>query len=455
MQVPDTEFAHCGEIQIAYQVFGSGPIELVICGGPAGHIEVYWDEPGFHEWFERVSRFARVAIFDRRGTGASDAAEDLPTNSQYMQDLRAVIDACGFQRPALLGAVEASRMCALFAATYPERIQALILVDTSAAGGDVLDEEAVSRMEAMIDERWGKGDVASIYAPTAAQDEPFRRWFARLERLSASPRGARQILELARRADVTDALGDISCPTLVLHHRGNAFVPVELGRAVARAIPGARFAVIEGQDSLVWLGDVEALMGEMEEFLTGSRTPAPCSQLAAILFTDIVGSTELAARLHHAQWQRLLREHDKLVCREIELCGGTVIKELGDGFLAVFATPDRALRAARAAVAASTALGLRLRAGIHAGAIERTVDDVRGIAVHIASRITECARPGQVLVSGTVRDILIDSELALAGVCEQPLRGVPGRWPLFELRELAGQHTTPSWARSLQAPDAA
>ena len=434
MQVPETEFAHCGDIQIAYQLFGSGPNELVVCGGPAGHVEVYWDEPRTHEWYERVSRFTRVAIFDRRGTGASDAGEDPPTDEQYMQDMAAVIDACGFERPALLGAVEATRVCALFAATYPERVSALVLIDSSAAGRQVLADEKVHEMEKLIDERWGKGDFAWIYAPSAADDERFRRWFARLERMALSPRAARQILEMARQADVSAALKQISCPTLVLHHRDNEFVPVERGREVASAIPGARFVPIDGRDSMAWLGDADTLLGEIEEFLTGSRTPAPCSELAAILFTDIVGSTEVAARLHHEQWQRLLREHDRLVRREIELAGGTVVNDMGDGFFATFATPDRALMAAAQSVRTIADLGLQLRAGIHVGAVEKLPDDVRGIAVHIAARIAECAEPGQVLVSETVRDILIDSELVLVPACERRLRGVPGTWNLYELR---------------------
>jgi class 3 adenylate cyclase len=431
MQVPETEFAHCGDIQIAYQVYGSGPVEIVVCGGPAGHVEAYWEEPLVHRWYERLGRFARVAIFDRRGTGASDASPHPPTEEQYMEDLSAVIDACGFQRPALVGAVEAGRMSALFAATYPERVSALILIDTSAAG--VLSDEQTAWLAELIDNRWGKGDLVSLYAPSMAGNEGFRRWFGRMERLSVTPQGARQILELTRASDVTEALARIRCPTLVIHHRENALVPVGLGHELAAAIPGARFSTVAGEDSMAWLGDSEALIGEIEEFLTGSRTPAPCNQLRAIMFTDIVGSTELAARLHHRQWQRLLSEHVHVLRREIELNGGVAVKAMGDGFLATFPEPERAIRAARHVIQASASTRLEVRVGIHVGAVEVLPDDVRGIAVHIAARICAEADRSRVLVSGTVRDILVDSEVAFTPVSEQLLRGVPGRWRLYAI----------------------
>lgn len=433
MQVPETEFVHCGDIQIAYQVYGSGPVELVVCGGPAGHIEVYWEEPLVHRWYERLGRFARVALFDRRGTGASDSATGPPTEAQYMEDLTAVIDACGFARPALVGAVEASRMSALFAATYPDRVSALVLIDTAASGRDVLPDERVEALRQLIDSRWGKGDLTELYAPSMVDNDRFRRWFGRMERLSVSPHGARQILELMRESDVAAALPQITCPTLVIHHRDNSLVPVQRGQAVAAAIPGARFATVPGEDSMAWTGEGDALLGEIEEFLTGSRTPAPSNELRAIMFTDIVGSTELAARLRHRQWQGLLSEHYDFLRREIELNGGRVVKAMGDGLLATFAEPEPAVRAATQVVEGSRAMGLEVRVGIHVGAVEVIDDDVRGIAVHLAARICERARRGQVLVSGTVKDILVDSEVPLRSVWEGPLRGAPARWTVHEV----------------------
>jgi len=434
MQVPETEFAHCGDIQIAYQVYGSGPLELVVCGGPAGHIEIYWEEPLVHKWYERLGRFARVAIFDRRGTGASDSATSPPTESQYMEDLAAVLDACGFERPALVGAVEASRMCALVAAAHPDRVSALILIDTAARGRDVMKQEQLDWLSELVDQRWGKGDLTSLYAPSRSEDERFRRWMGRMERLSVSPHGARQLLELTLASDVSAALPKVTCPTLVIHHRDNVLIPVELGQAVAAAIPGARFATVDGEDSMAWLGDGDGVIGEIEEFLTGSRTPAPCNELRAIMFTDIVGSTELAARLHHKQWQQLLSEHFELVRREIALYGGRAVKAMGDGFLATFSEPEQAIRAASEVVASGPALGLDVRAGIHVGAVEPLPDDVRGIAVHIAARTCEQADRGQILVTSTVKDILVDSEIPFGPASEQALRGVPGRWRLYQVR---------------------
>lgn len=439
MQVPETEFAHCGDIQIAYQVYGSGPVELVVCGGPAGHIEVYWEEPVIHKWYERLGRFARVAIFDRRGTGASDSAPSPPTEHQYMEDLAAVIDACGFQRPALLGAVEASRMCALFAASYPDQVSALILVDTAARGQDVMSEQDLDWLGELIDHRWGKGELTALYAPSMLENERFRRWMGRMERLSVSPHGARQLLELTLASDVSEALPKVTCPTLVVHHRENTLVPQELAEGVAAAIPDARFTTIAGEDSMAWLGDGEALIGEIEEFLTGSRTPAPYNELRAVMFTDIVGSTELAAQLHHKQWQRLLSEHYALLRREIELCGGRAVKAMGDGFLATFSEPEQAIRAAAEVLRSSPSSGLAVRAGIHAGAVESLPDDVRGIAVHIAARTCEQADQGQILVTRTVKDILVDSEVPLGDGSEHSLRGVPGRWTLYEVLASPGQ----------------
>lgn len=404
-------------------------------------MEAYWELPTIHKWYERLGTFARVATFDRRGTGASDSGQEAPSDDVYMEDLATVIEACGFRRPALVGAVEASRLCACFAAAHPEKVSALVLIDTSASGRDVLGDR-VQQLTELIENRWGKGEISAIYAPSVAGDESFHRWFARIERLAVTPRGARQILEVALRSDVTDVLPRISCPTLVIHHQDNLFVPIALGRAVAEAIPNARFVAVEGQDSMAWLGDSDAILGEIEEFLTGSRSPQRTIQLAAILFTDIVGSTELATKVHHKEWQRLLAEHDELLRREIALGGGTVIKAIGDGFLATFDTPREAVRCAEQAMRAVVPLGLVLRAGIHVGTVEHVADDVCGLAVNIAARVCELAGDGQVLVSPTAKDILIDSEVSLEEVSEERLRGVPGKWRLYGVRGREGMSGT-------------
>jgi class 3 adenylate cyclase len=334
-------------------------------------------------------------------------------------------------------------MCALFAASHPDQVSSLILIDTAARGSDVMSQEHLRWLGELIESRWGKGDLTALYAPSMVQNERFRRWMGRLERLSVSPHGAHQLLELTLASDISAALPRITCPTLVIHHRENTLVPVELGQAVAAAIPDARFTTVAGEDSMAWLGDGEGLIGEIEEFLTGSRTPAPANELRAIMFTDIVGSTELAAQLHHKQWQQLLSEHYQLVRREIELCGGCAVKAMGDGFLATFTEPEQAIRAASEVVGSSPSLGLDVRAGIHVGAVERLPDDVRGIAVHIAARTCEEAEPGTILVTGTVRDILVDSEIPFGPVSERELRGVPGRWTLHEVSATASGENKP------------
>ena len=432
MQAPETEFARAGEARIAYQVFGSGPVQLVSCGGPASHIELMWEEPLARRWLERLASFARVAIFDRRGTGASDPADGPPTLEQYLEDLAAVMHACGFNRAALVGGGEATRVCVLFAATHPERVSALVLMGAAARGSAVLRPEVLSTLERIIDTSWGKGEMISAYAPSMAGDERFRRWAARLERNSVSPRGARQILRMASRSDVTDALPRIEAPTLVLHRRGDPLVPLAEGRAVAAAIPGARFVELEGHDSMPFVGDADALLDETEEFLTGSRATRRTERaLATVLFTDIVGSTDLAARLSDRPWRDLLVGHDELVRREVERGGGRLIKTVGDGVLATFDRPGEAVRAACSIVEGVGGLGLRLRAGLHTGEIELVGDDVGGLAVHIGARIMALAQPQQICVSGTVRDILVGSGLEFDSLGTHELRGVPGSWPIY------------------------
>jgi class 3 adenylate cyclase len=323
-------------------------------------------------------------------------------------------------------------VCALFAATHPERVSALVLTGAAARGSAVLRPEVLSTLEQIIDRSWGKGELIRAYAPSMTGDERFRRWAARLERNSVSPRGARQILRMASRSDVTDALPRIEAPTLVLHRRDDPLVPVDEGRAVAAAIPGARFVELDGSDSMVFVGDADALLDEIEEFLTGARAPRRTERaLATVLFTDIVGSTDLAARLSDRPWRDLLVGHDQLVRKEIERGGGRVIKTVGDGVLATFDRPGEAVRAACSIVEAVGRLGLRLRAGLHTGEVELVGDDVGGLAVHIGARIMSLAEPQQVCVSGTVRDILVGSGLEFASLGTHELRGVPGRWPVY------------------------
>jgi pimeloyl-ACP methyl ester carboxylesterase len=434
MQVPDTEYARAGDIRVAYQVFGSGPVEAVIAGGPAGHVEVYWEEPLVRRYFERIGTFARLAMFDRRGTGASDPGEGPPTLEQYTEDLEAVIDACGFERPALIGGAESGRMCALFAARRPERVSKLVLTGVSATGAATMPPERVEAIEEMIESAWGKGQVVSLYAPSMENDERFRHWVARMERNAVSPRGAHEIVRLIVDSDIRDALPRIKAPTLVIHRRDDTLTPLEEGRKLAEAIPGARFLVVPGQDSMGWVGDTEPMLDATEEFLTGRRGVRQSERvLGTVLFTDICGSTELAASLSDHRWRDLLTEHHEKVELEVEREGGRVIKTLGDGVLATFESPAGAMRAAPAAIEAVERLGMRLRAGAHTGEIELLGDDVGGLAVHIGARVAANAQPGEVWVTGTIKDILIGSGMRFEPRGTHDLRGVPGEWPLYAL----------------------
>jgi class 3 adenylate cyclase/alpha-beta hydrolase superfamily lysophospholipase len=435
MPIPDTEFARAGDLRIAYQVFGAGPIELVVAGGPAGHIEIYWEEPLARRWYEHLASFARVAIFDRRGTGASDAADEPPTLEQYLEDLMAVVEAAGFTRPAVFGGAEGGALCLLFAATYPDRVSALAVLGAAARGAAVLRPEVLERFEWLLENEWGRGQVAGLYAPSMISDERFRRWCARLERNSVTPRAARQILALMASSDISDVLPKIKAPTLVMHRRDDELVPIAEGRALADAIPNARFVELEGRDSMGWVGDADAVLDELEEFLTGKR-PHPHRErvLATVLFTDIVGSTDLAARLGDRRWRHLLTEHDHLVRRELDRAGGRVVKSVGDGLLATFESPFEAVRAAQSAIETVRPLDLNLRAGVHVGEVELLEDgDIGGLAVHLGARITDLAEAAQVLVSSTVRDILVGSGVELIPSGVHRLRGLPGEWAVYTL----------------------
>ncbi len=434
MQIPETQYAHAGEVRIAYQVFGEGAVEVVTCGGPAGHVELFWESPHVRRYFERMGTFARMAIFDRRGTGASDPSDGPPSIEQYTDDLGAVIDACGFERPALAGGAEGGRMCALFAAEHPERVSKLVLTGVAASGAAVLPPAIRARMEEVIESSWGKGELVGVYAPSMAGDESFRRWMGRLERNAVSPRGAREIMGVSAESDIRAALPKIQAPTLILHRHDDTLVPLEEGRKLAEAIPDARLVVVPGVDNMGWVGDVDALLDETEEFLTGRRgVRQPDRVLGTVLFTDIVGSTAVAARLSDRRWRDLLTEHHDAVREEVERAGGRVVKTLGDGVLAQFDSPTAALRAAPAAMEAVEPLGLRLRAGAHTGEIELLGDDVGGLAVHIGARVAASAEAGEIWVTGTIKDILIASGLHFEPRGTHDLKGVPGEWPLYAL----------------------
>jgi class 3 adenylate cyclase len=433
--VPETRYARSGNLSVAYQLTGRGPHEVVLAGSPAAHIEVIWESPVMARFWERHGRFARMAVFDRRGTGASDPLDGPLTLEAQCEDITAVIDAAGFERPALSSTGDAARAFAIYAATHPERVSALILTNASAVGAAVLRPEIVAPLRRAVESSWGKGELARIFTPSMAEDPSWTRFFGKLERYAASPAMASKLIEMNLRADIREILPTIRVPTLVIHRRDSKVVPPELGRHVADAIPGAKFVEIPGEDSLPSTQYSDEWFEEVEEFLTGVRpAPEPERVLTTLLFTDIADSTEVASRLGDRRWRHLLEQHNRVVRRELDRFRGNEIKSLGDGFLATFDGPARALRAAQAIGDHVSQLGIRIRAGVHTGEVETLGGDVGGMAVHIGARVGALAAPGELLVSGTVRDLVIGSELEFEERGVHALKGVPGEWRVFALR---------------------
>jgi len=437
---PETRYARSKDGHVAYQVVGDGPLDLVFIPSWASNVEVMWEEPSIARFFPRLSTFSRVLCFDKRGTGVSDPVPlaALPTLEQWMDDVRTVMEAAGSKRAALLGTHEGGQMAILFAATYPERTSALILVDTCARHvRDVdypwgLPADRVPAFLQRLEQVWGTGSYLDIFAPSVAHDERFRRWFARSQRLSSGPRAAATMHAAYLERDLRGVLPSIRVPTLVLHRTGNRYIRVGHGRYLAEHIPGAKYVELPGEDHLVMVGDTETMLGEIEEFLTGVR-PLPESDrvLATVLFTDIVTSTARSAQVGDRRWKDLLDQHDTLIRPELERHRGRLVKNTGDGILATFDGPARAIRCAQAIATSVKSLGIEVRAGLHTGEVELRGEDVTGMGVNIAARVMDAAGPGEVVVSSTVKDLVAGSGLRFADRGTHDLRGVPGEWRLF------------------------
>lgn len=439
---PATRYARAGDVHIAYQVVGDGPIDVVYVPPSLQQLEHLWAEPRVAAFFERLARFARLILFDRRGTGLSDPIVARTTLEDQMEDLGAVLDAVGSERAALFAQAEGAPMAILYAATHPERTQALVLYAgmarmTGAPGYEWPGTPA--EREARIAEifvQWGDGGRADLIAPSLAGDAALRRWFGQLERLSASPGTLRLLFDIAGETDVRDVLPSIQVPTLLLHRRDDLVIDVRHSRYLAQQVPGARYVELEGRDNLVVVGDSERVIAEIEQFLTGTHTPPePERVLATVMFTDIVGSTETAARLGDRAWRELLARHDDLSRGQLARFRGRAVKSLGDGFLATFDGPARAIRCALELREAVRELGVELRAGLHTGECEAIGEDVGGLAVHIGARVGALAAPREVLVSNTVKDLVVGSGIDFADRGEHALRGVPGTWRLWAAQE--------------------
>jgi class 3 adenylate cyclase len=437
---PKTRYAKSGDVNIAYQVVGEGPFDLIWVPGWISNVEESWEVPEYAHFLHRLASFSRLIMFDKRGTGLSDRVsnERLPTLEQRMDDVRAVLEAAGSERAALFGASEGGNMSVLFSATYPERVRALVLAGIYAKRLWSPDypwaptPEEREREHETIEREWaGDMDVSEL-APRAAADPELMRRVATFFRRSASPGAAVALNRMNTQIDTRSVLPTISVPTLVLHRTEDLNVKVEEARWIAQQIPGARYVELPGDDHLVWTGDTDTLLDEVEEFLTGVRRgPEPDRLLATVLFTDIVGSTKRVSELGDRSWRELLEEHHRLVRRELERFRGREIDTAGDGFLATFDGPARAVRCASAVRDSVRSLGIEIRAGIHTGECELVGDKVAGIAVHTAARVNGLAQPSEVLVSSTVKDLVAGSGIEFADRGEHELKGVPGSWRLY------------------------
>jgi class 3 adenylate cyclase len=441
---PETRYAKKDGVHIAFQVVGEGDLDLLLVSTWFSHVEARWDIPGFAHYLHRLSSFSRLISFDKHGIGLSDPIplDQLPPLEEWMDDVRAVLDAIGCDSAAVMGANEGSMMAALFAATYPERVTALVLANATARPAWAPDHpwgrppDAVEALVGLIEQTWGKGDVMAALNPSIADDQNALEAWGRFMRLSASPAVAAAVTRMAFELDIREILPTISAPTLVVQRRGNPLIPPESGRDVARRIPGAKFVEVAGDDYGFAVGDVDVVIDEVEEFLTGTRhRPTGERVLTTILFTDIVDSTERAVELGDERWRELLAAHEALALREVAKFGGVIADFAGDGLLASFDGPARAVRCAFALRHLLRNLGVEIRAALHTGEVERRGDRVAGIGVHITSRILSLAEPAEVLVSRTVSDLVAGSGLRFVDHGTHALKGIPDELQILAATE--------------------
>jgi class 3 adenylate cyclase len=436
-------YARSGDVHIAYQIVGDGPVDLVLAMGSFTNLEVMWDLPEYRRLCESLGAFTRLLLFDKRGMGLSDRVR-FGTLEERMDDIRAVMDAAGSESAALMGVSEGGPLSILFAGTHPQRTRALIL-----AGAEVKEETTAdwpwgeaTRTEFdefisldNVTERWGGGGALETYAPSRSGDEGLRAWLGRLQVQSATPSDAVAFMRMAFDIDVRHVVPSVNVPTLVIHRGGDRVCHVENGRYLARHITGAKYVELPGADHSIWIGRSEEIVAEIREFLTGVREPdEPDRVVATVLFTDIVGSTDRARALGDRAWGDLLEQHHALVRRELERFRGHEVDTAGDGFFATFDGPARAIRCASAIVESLGRAGLEIRAGLHTGEVELAGQGVRGIAVHTGARVASLAGTAEVVVSQTVRDLVAGSGIEFEDRGTHSLKGIPGEWRLYAVR---------------------
>jgi class 3 adenylate cyclase len=443
MDNPETRYALRRDgLNIAYQVFGDGLIDLVFCWGFISHLDLQWGNPDLVRFYERLARFSRVIVFDKLGTGLSDPIDHVATLEDRVEDIRAVMDAAGSERAGLFGESEAGPTAILFATMHPERVSSLVVYG-SIVKGTLTDEdsvelgitaEAVERKWAEMDEvlaHWGQGRSLELLAPSAVSNPLIRRTIGTFERSSVSPSVASALIGVYRGVDVTGILDALRTPTLVLHRKGD-WVPVEYGRYLGSHIAGSRYVELEGNDHAFFLGDTNSILDEVRRFMTGTEAPAISDRaLVSLLFTDIVDSTARAASMGDTAWRQLLERHFEVAFRLVEEFDGRVVKSTGDGIFAVFSGPARAINCATAILARLGDFGIVIRAGIHTGECEVMGDDIGGLAVHVGARVSALAKPGEVLVSSTVKELVIGSGIEFQDRGRHELKGVPDTWQVF------------------------
>jgi class 3 adenylate cyclase len=440
METSGIHYAQNGDVSIAYTTFGEGDLDLLFVGGFVGHLEIFPQLSHAERFLSRLGSFARVIAFDKRGMGLSDRAIGAYTIEGVSEDMLAVLDTVGCERVAVFGVSEGGSAATMFAASHPDRTSHLVQFGTYARMVQAPDYaegiplESMRRLNRRMAAQWGDPALIRYWAPGWEKDAEASEWWGRLLRNGAGPAVAGALEEMYEHLDVRPLLPAVKVPALILWRAEDLLVPAALSRTVAEGIPGAKGVELSGDAHLFLAGDQDALLGEVEEFLTGQRAaPPPERSLATVLFTDIVGSTERAAAEGDARWRQLLTEHDRLARRAVESERGRLVKSTGDGLLASFDGPGRAITAARTLRTDLGGIGLKLRAGVHTGECERLGDDLGGIAVHIGARVSSAADPGEVLVSQTVRDLVVGSGIEFADRGAHELKGVPGEWRLYSV----------------------
>jgi len=438
---PEIRYAKSSDVHIAYQVFGNGPHDLVIIPGFISHVEHVWDSPDQAAWLNHLGRQTRIVMFDKRGTGLSDRLGQLPNLDQRMDDARAVMDAAGVERAAIMGVSEGGSLAALFAASHPERCSALILYGSFARFSDWFPtKQKFDGFLNYVETAWGTGNSIAAFAPSKKADAEFQRWWGRFERLGGSPSAVINLMRMNSGINIENILPSISVPTLVLHRTEDPTVSIQAGRFLASHIPGAKLVELDGPDHVYYVGDnalqIADLIADFAAQPGAEARSAAASRrmLATVLFTDIVNSTVRATELGGRAWRELLQAHDATVRREMARFRGNEVKSLGDGFLILFDGPARAIHCAQAITEAMAPLGIQVRAGLHTGEVERTETDVLGVAVHLAARIMAAAGADEVMISRTVKDLVAGSGIEFDNAGEHSLKGFEEKWQLFKVK---------------------